>query len=112
MAVFFFFSSRRRHTSFSRDWSSDVCSSDLEELVSRLLDDRGLEPVGEEARYQFLGVRPLVERARLDVDPGRRSEERRVGKEWKCRRWRDQGKQNGKETCERLQDIAGDGRVR
>src|SRR5690606_40255902 len=26
----FFFSSRRRHTSFSRDWSSDVCSSDLE----------------------------------------------------------------------------------
>src|SRR5690606_40529413 len=24
----FFFSSRRRHTSFSRDWSSDVCSSD------------------------------------------------------------------------------------
>src|SRR5579883_3241619 len=28
--VFFFFSSRRRHTSFSRDWSSDVCSSDLD----------------------------------------------------------------------------------
>src|SRR5690606_40093132 len=27
--VCFFFSSRRRHTSFSRDWSSDVCSSDL-----------------------------------------------------------------------------------
>src|SRR5690606_39436874 len=27
--AFFFFSSRRRHTSFSRDWSSDVCSSDL-----------------------------------------------------------------------------------
>src|SRR5690606_40508415 len=26
----FFFSSRRRHTSFSRDWSSDVCSSDLD----------------------------------------------------------------------------------
>src|SRR5690606_40524565 len=25
----FLFSSRRRHTSFSRDWSSDVCSSDL-----------------------------------------------------------------------------------
>src|SRR5690606_6156664 len=29
MTLFFFFSSRRRHTSFSRDWSSDVCSSDL-----------------------------------------------------------------------------------
>src|SRR5690606_40726315 len=29
----FFFSSRRRHTRFSRDWSSDVCSSDLGERV-------------------------------------------------------------------------------
>src|SRR5690606_17629147 len=28
-SFFFFFSSRRRHTRFSRDWSSDVCSSDL-----------------------------------------------------------------------------------
>src|SRR2546429_1823753 len=28
----FFFSSRRRHTRCSRDWSSDVCSSDLEEI--------------------------------------------------------------------------------
>src|SRR2546429_1408102 len=27
---FFFFSSRRRHTRCSRDWSSDVCSSDLD----------------------------------------------------------------------------------
>src|SRR5690606_35308330 len=31
VSVFFFFSSRRRHTRFSRDWSSDVCSSDLAE---------------------------------------------------------------------------------
>src|SRR2546422_5933841 len=30
---FFFFSSRRRHTRCSRDWSSDVCSSDLVALV-------------------------------------------------------------------------------
>src|SRR5690606_41505144 len=30
--VLFFFSSRRRHTRFSRDWSSDVCSSDLWDL--------------------------------------------------------------------------------
>src|SRR5690606_30569446 len=29
LSVRFFFSSRRRHTRFSRDWSSDVCSSDL-----------------------------------------------------------------------------------
>src|SRR5690625_7820419 len=27
--LFFFFSSRRRHTRWPRDWSSDVCSSDL-----------------------------------------------------------------------------------
>src|SRR5690606_40097787 len=31
----FFFSSRRRHTRFSRDWSSDVCSSDLWDLYER-----------------------------------------------------------------------------
>src|SRR3989449_6102306 len=30
LTFFFFFSSRRRHTRCSRDWSSDVCSSDLE----------------------------------------------------------------------------------
>src|SRR5690606_39879730 len=30
----FFFSSRRRHTRFSRDWSSDVCSSDLSVMVA------------------------------------------------------------------------------
>src|SRR6266498_5391833 len=29
VCVYFFFSSRRRHTSCGRDWSSDVCSSDL-----------------------------------------------------------------------------------
>src|SRR2546427_1132246 len=29
MLIFFFFSSRRRHTRFDCDWSSDVCSSDL-----------------------------------------------------------------------------------
>src|SRR5205809_3802169 len=31
--VFFFFSSRRRHTRCSRDWSSDVCSSDLDDFT-------------------------------------------------------------------------------
>src|SRR2546430_3128649 len=30
--IFFFFSSRRRHTRFDCDWSSDVCSSDLKSL--------------------------------------------------------------------------------
>src|SRR3989449_2884904 len=31
---FFFFSSRRRHTRCSRDWSSDVCSSDLNTILT------------------------------------------------------------------------------
>src|SRR3712207_6869609 len=34
--VFFFFSSRRRHTRYWRDWSSDVCSSDLEYQFTEL----------------------------------------------------------------------------
>src|SRR3989449_5412129 len=35
---FFFFSSRRRHTRCSRDWSSDVCSSDLKEACRGIAD--------------------------------------------------------------------------
>src|SRR5690606_41119921 len=37
LAKAFFFSSRRRHTRFSRDWSSDVCSSDLDSLGKQRL---------------------------------------------------------------------------
>src|SRR5688572_31150018 len=40
---FFFFSSRRRHTRFDCDWSSDVCSSDLD-LVKRC--NRNVQRVG------------------------------------------------------------------
>src|SRR5256886_17482555 len=36
MNVFFFFSSRRRHTRFDCDWSSDVCSSDLYSLEKEI----------------------------------------------------------------------------
>src|SRR5207249_9744690 len=68
---FFFFSSRRRHTRSKRDWSSDVCSSDL--FGRRALVGRG-DPRMAHVRPQELD-QPLV-----------RSEERRVGKE--CRsRW-------------------------
>src|SRR5882757_10268901 len=42
--MFFFFSSRRRHTRYWRDWSSDVCSSDLGDSVGQLEP----EPVEEE----------------------------------------------------------------
>src|SRR6266498_3862740 len=41
---FFFFSSRRRHTSCGREWSSDVCSSDLVKPQHRILLEKfGLE---------------------------------------------------------------------
>src|SRR5438046_7771015 len=42
-ALFFFFSSRRRHTRLVSDWSSDVCSSDLEKACPGL--DPGWNPV-------------------------------------------------------------------
>src|SRR5690606_41022487 len=42
----FFFASRRRHTRFSRDWSSDVCSSDLYQCgpasLAMVLNHRGV----------------------------------------------------------------------
>src|SRR2546422_8042437 len=41
MFVLFFFSSRRRHTRCSRDWSSDVCSSDLQGVAYRQLVPEG-----------------------------------------------------------------------
>src|SRR5260370_27790868 len=40
LVIFFFFSSRRRHTRFKCDWSSDVCSSDLEDFEIALVQPR------------------------------------------------------------------------
>src|SRR5690606_39602661 len=45
---FFFFSSRRRHTSFSRDWSSDVCSSDLQTLDLENFSGRSVRAVKQD----------------------------------------------------------------
>src|SRR5260370_1677730 len=92
----FFFSSRRRHTRFKCDWSSDVCSSDL------LLEMLRLEEVHSYygPSYVVQGVSLSVARGETVALVGRngagkttllktimgRSEERRVGKE--CRsRW-------------------------
>src|SRR6266436_3702341 len=41
MLRWFFFSSRRRHTRCSRDWSSDVCSSDLDRAEVKKIAPRG-----------------------------------------------------------------------
>src|SRR5262249_56864095 len=40
-SVGFFFSSRRRHTRLVSDWSSDVCSSDLQEMIYRVANNFG-----------------------------------------------------------------------
>src|SRR5216683_6138839 len=44
--MFFFFSSRRRHTRSDRDWSSDVCSSDLESICRTVSMRQALADVG------------------------------------------------------------------
>src|SRR5256886_11843753 len=94
----FCFSSRRRHTRFDCDWSSDVCSSDLGTLhLTRVYDDQS-DLTSEEMSDCYKRIFPdLLRRLQhfsLDA-PGLlkepplasiRSEERRVGKE--CRsRW-------------------------
>src|SRR5437764_7655120 len=82
---YFFFSSRRRHTRYIGDWSSDVCSSDLFVrflcVLLRLVEIRLLGKIvsPKPFRDQFAD---LGQRVVGDM----RSEERRVGKE--CRlRW-------------------------
>src|SRR5258707_3902454 len=93
----FFFSSRRRHTRYWRDWSSDVCSSDLV-WVPRIRGDG--TPLDESVRDRWAKQQisqhcadfPVWENMTYIAKPPfaatevRRSEERRVGKE--CRsRW-------------------------
>src|SRR2546422_5236754 len=65
---FFFFSSRRRHTRCSRDWSSDVCSSDLIALtlVRRELEDFDLTLGGLGQRAEQLAAALPGERTRLE----------------------------------------------
>src|SRR5690606_40175099 len=78
----FFFSSRRRHTRFSRDWSSDVCSSDLEEDR----EAHGAEEETVDGSVACRGTEPDEGRVQREVLVLYRSEERRVGKEGGARR--------------------------
>src|SRR5256885_2448527 len=92
-----FFSSRRRHTRLQGDWSSDVCSSDLEMAVIIDFFRRLAHEVPWSASLcatalleeQVVEIAQTVGRALVQhygVRPEWRSEERRVGKE--CRsRW-------------------------
>src|SRR5690606_40288965 len=54
----FFFSSRRRHTRFSRDWSSDVCSSDLFAQSFRGASSRARAAAGTGAARRRAPKRP------------------------------------------------------
>src|SRR5207253_5831505 len=104
MFLFFFFSSRRRHTRWPRDWSSDVCSSDLDLVVAGRALGYQVEKLGPFTRVtapaQF-ARNPVV----LGTAFGLRSEERRVGKE--CRsRWG--GYQYKKNIVERKSASIGD----
>src|SRR5699024_1185926 len=50
--VFFLFSSRRRHTRSKRDWSSDVCSSDLESQIGYTLIRKPMNWKPKEAKKE------------------------------------------------------------
>src|SRR5690606_40791894 len=89
-----FFSSRRRHTRFSRDWSSDVCSSDLGVNLSGDYKWSDIAPGPDGKLYcaphrapDILVINPATgtaQRTNMGVnlsDSSKRSEERRVGKE-------------------------------
>src|SRR2546421_8675900 len=94
-AVFFFFSSRRRHTRSDRDWSSDVCSSDLRRLWPRrwstwprrmLRRDAWTRTPTSDVLCAVYRTTSRTEASGFDISRDTRSEERRVGKE--CRsRW-------------------------
>src|SRR5690606_39595357 len=99
---FFFFSSRRRHTRFSRDWSSDVCSSDLFPDAAIVdLAEQSIAAYDYAHRYPagdaFLALAEAMIRHRdivmatpvywYAMSAQLRSEERRVGKEGGCGGW-------------------------
>src|SRR5690242_21548274 len=89
---FFFFSSRRRHTRLTCDWSSDVCSSDLE-MLRCAQHDKQLRLMSHLARSCIIltggGGRDMnaIALVPTTIDAHCRSEERRVGKECRSGGW-------------------------
>src|SRR5688500_20284837 len=86
MFLVFFFSSRRRHTRLQGDWSSDVCSSDLEGCdMTLVLDSGALIALERNDRPTWRRLRQCLASGGIPVTHGGRSEERRVGKECRAR---------------------------
>src|SRR5690242_21141609 len=90
--VYFFFSSRRRHTRLTCDWSSDVCSSDLIARPESFhwSSNRDSRPADWFSPRQLLAVDrnwSLCHPTRHLPCLRARSEERRVGKECWCWWW-------------------------
>src|SRR5688572_6893979 len=69
---FFFFSSRRRHTRFDCDWSSDVCSSDLQITRSPGYQPKGLDPMRIDKVVDPLTRQFLAYRVSYEKTPGDR----------------------------------------
>src|SRR5689334_24004827 len=93
MINLFFFSSRRRHTRWNCDWSSDVCSSDLSCERTVKADVVAFDQPFFYNRLGAVNPAGMIYALRRDVQPksgttlspGNRSEERRVGKECRSR---------------------------
>src|SRR5699024_11882682 len=85
--VFFVFTSRRRHTRSKRDWSSDVCSSDLTGVLEKAFTVSVTNPSTTSASYLKLVSLAIDDAGRFySVNYSTtRSEERRVGKECRSR---------------------------
>src|SRR5437867_12007104 len=93
--VFFFFSSRRRHTRSYGDWSSDVCSSDLRDEIGDLAS--AFAHMTEQLRQSRAQLVQSEKLASIGQMAAARSEERRVGKECRARWSRDDEKKKGKQ---------------
>src|SRR5256884_2370379 len=68
--LFFFFSSRRRHTRCSRDWSSDVCSSDLRSRFERYLEmllEHHVEALIVVANWLFVDIQLLADLSKRNI---------------------------------------------